>query len=139
MSERLDRYVNFLETLSLDNLAAIGDYVTEDVRFSDPFNDVRGAEKMRVILLEMFEKVGPISFAVSTRVDDGEVGFIAWTFNGTLFGKPWAFEGVSVLRFAEDGRISSHLDRWDSGSDFWALVPVIGWLLRRLRRRLQVH
>ena len=39
-----DRYRRYLETLTPETLKAISDYVTEDVRFKDPFNDVRGVD-----------------------------------------------------------------------------------------------
>lgn len=138
MTEKLDRYVAYLEALDPKTLADIGDYVTDDVRFADPFNDVRGCEKMVRIFEEMFENVGPVTFVVSRRMIEGDHAFISWQFSGTLLRKPWSFEGMSELTFAADGRVSSHIDRWDSGSSFWERMPVIGWLLRRMKRRLQI-
>ena len=52
-------------------------------------------------------------------------------------GAPWHVDGVTELHFAADGRVDSHLDYWDSGSQFYAHLPVLGWVVRKVRQRLQ--
>jgi len=139
MTDRLDTYITYLESLTPETLPSLDQYVTNDVRFCDPFNDVRGVALMTRVFEEMFENVGPVAFTVTKRAELGDQAFIAWRFDGRLFDKPWTFEGVSELTFAADGRVVEHIDRWDSAGDFWQRVPLIGWLLRRMKRRLQVH
>jgi ketosteroid isomerase-like protein len=131
-----ERYRRYLETLSPRNLEALPDYVTPDVRFKDPFNDVRGADAMSRVFRHMFENVAGIRFTVRNAATDGDVGLMTWRFEGTLKGKPWAFEGASSLRFAADGRVAEHIDYWDAAGDFYERLPIIGWLLSSIRRRL---
>ena len=40
----LDKYVLYLETLNSSTINSLDDYVAENVRFKDPFNDVIGSE-----------------------------------------------------------------------------------------------
>jgi hypothetical protein len=47
VTEGQDHYRQYLETLTPATLDFLGDYVTDDVRFRDPFNDVRGAAASR--------------------------------------------------------------------------------------------
>ena len=51
----LDKYAQYLENLSLSTINSLDNYVADDVRFKDPFNDVRGSEKMKAVFLHMFE------------------------------------------------------------------------------------
>ena len=44
----------------------------------------------------------------------------------------------SHLRFAADGRIAYHRDYWDAAEEVYEKVPLLGGLLRRIKRRLQV-
>ena len=133
------RYRSYLETLTPGALAQLGEYVRDDVRFRDPFNDVSGVDAMRDVFIHMFENLGPVRFTVSELVSDGDLCMLVWRFDARLSGKPWSFEGTSVVRFAADGRVASHIDHWDSAGAFYERLPVIGWLLARIRRSIGVR
>jgi len=133
------RYREFLETLGPETLARLPDYVSADVRFTDPFNDVRGVDAMTAVFRHMFENLGAVTFAVERMSFDGEVCLMSWRFSSTLRGKPWTFEGTSVIRFDEAGRVVEHVDHWDAAGSFYERLPVIGWLLARIRTRLAIR
>ena len=44
--------------------------------------------------------------------------------------------GGSHLRFEESGRVSFHVDSWDVGAAVYEGVPVLGALVRAVRRKL---
>jgi predicted ester cyclase len=134
-----ERYRQFLETLTPDTVDRLRDVVTSDVRFKDPFNDVRGADAMTRVFRHMFENVADIRFTVGHMASDGDTALMAWRFEGVLGGKPWGFDGTSVVRFAPDGRVAEHVDHWDAARDFYERFPVIGWLLAWLRGKLAVR
>jgi len=139
MTEPHERYRAFLETLTPETLGRLRDHVTPDVRFKDPFNDVRGADAMARVFRHMFANVADIRFTVHHSMASGDTALMAWRFDGVLGGRPWRFDGTSVLRFAADGRVAEHIDHWDAARDFYERFPVIGWLLAWLRRRLAVR
>ena len=60
MTTLCDAYQLYMETLTPASLADLSTYVTEDVRFKDPFNDVQGIENMRAIFAHMFETLSLI-------------------------------------------------------------------------------
>jgi len=57
-----ERYRRYLKTLTLETLDALPDYVIDDVRFKDPFNDVHGADAMHRVFRHMFDNVGNVRF-----------------------------------------------------------------------------
>ena len=134
-----ERYRRYLETLSPDTLGDLAEYVTDDVRFCDPFNDVRGVDAMGRVFRHMFESVKDIRFRVHHMAMDGETCLMDWTFEGRLSGRFWVFDGTSVVTFSADGRVSDHIDHWDAGANFYERLPIIGWLLSRVRRRLAIR
>ena len=111
-------------------------YVSADVHFQDPFNDVHGIDAMAEIFRHMFELVGPVRFTVYQAQAAGRVGLFSWRFEGQLFGKPWVFNGTSVITFDEDGMVIVHIDHCDAAQNFYERLPLIGWLFAWLRRRL---
>jgi hypothetical protein len=44
--------------------------------------------------------------------------------------------GATHLRFAPDGRIAYHRDYWDAANELYAKLPLIGPVMRWLRRKL---
>jgi steroid delta-isomerase len=139
MTRSHERYRQYLETLTPTKLERLGDYVTEDVRFRDPFNDVTGEEAMRRIFQHMFEAVGPVTFRVSRMATDADHCLMSWRFEAILRGRPWAFDGMSEVRFGADGRVVEHIDYWDAASAFYERLPLIGPPLKWLRGRLAVR
>ena len=136
MTTPIETYAVVLEGLTADNLSTLSNHVTSDVHFVDPFNDVTGVDHMIRVFSDMFAEVGPVRFSVSEAHGNASTGMMAWQFEGELRGKPWTFEGTTVLRFYSDGRICEHTDYWDAASNFYERLPVIGWLLGVLRRQL---
>ena len=138
-TEAADRYRRFLETLTPEKLDRLPDYVTTDVRFKDPFNDVRGPGAMQRVFRHMFENVDNIRFTVHHVALAGDTCFMDWRFEGRLGGRDWSFEGASVITLDTDGKVVAHIDHWDAASAFYECLPVIGWLLARIRGRLAIR
>ncbi|MEM1047893.1 MAG: nuclear transport factor 2 family protein [Pseudomonadota bacterium] len=134
----LDRYCTYLETLSPERLAHLQDYVSADVHFRDPFNDCKGVDTMRSILDHMYQTFGTVGFKVSARSRTGDTAFIAWRFDSAWRGRAIVFDGVSHLTFNRDEHVTAHIDYWDAASGFYEKLPVIGWPLAALRRRISV-
>lgn len=136
MTGPLKRYRLFLEELTPENLPRLVDHVTPDVHFKDPFNDVVGAEALAEVFRDMFRQIPDVRFSVRQAMAEGNVGLMTWRFEGRLRDQPWIIDGASFVRFAEDGRVAEHIDYWDAASHFYERLPVIGWLLSRIRRRI---
>jgi len=61
---------------------------------------------------------------------------LTWDFNFRTGGRARLVRGVSHLRLASDGRIAWHRDYWDAAGELYETVPVLGAVMRFLRRRL---
>ncbi len=140
MATDLDPLVHYFENLSLASVNRLPDFYTPDAAFKDPFNDVRGPAAIQRIFTHMFSQVHEPRFRVVERVVDAQGAVLVWDF---LFGvkvwgrlRPQVIRGASHLKFAHDGRIAMHRDYWDTGEELYMKVPLLGWLMRMLQRRL---
>ena len=139
-AEALQRYVDFYEQMTPASIARFGEVMTEDARFADPFNDVQGLDKVQAIFEHMFENLTDVRFSVKHAALSGdETALLSWTLNASMGGKPWNVVGMSEIKFAADGRISQHIDHWDAARQFHERLPLVGWLLRAIRKRLQIQ
>jgi ketosteroid isomerase-like protein len=132
--------IRFFETLSEGTVARIPDFYSDDARFKDPFNDVRGTSAIQRIFTHMFTQVSEPCFVVGERVVDATGAVLVWDFH---FGvRCWGsvrtqvIHGVSHLKFAADGKVTCHRDYWDTGEELYMKLPVLGLLMRALRSRL---
>jgi steroid delta-isomerase len=140
----LQRYIDFFERLEPERLERLQEVMTEDVHFVDPFNDVTGLEKVSLIFEHMFKNLDAPQFSVTHAASVGDAprsGLLRWELSATArFGKREAFRisGMSEVHLADDGRVREHIDHWDAGQQFYERIPVLGWLLRRVRSSLKV-
>ncbi|MDH3977625.1 MAG: nuclear transport factor 2 family protein [Gammaproteobacteria bacterium] len=138
--ERLQRYVQYFEALTLDSLSQLDEVMTGDVFFSDPFNEVTGLEPTRNIFIHMFAELDEPRFRVSSAAvahGNEQTGLLSWTLEAMSRGAPLRIEGMSEIKFAPDGRVCSHVDHWDAARQIYEGVPLLGAILKFLRRRLE--
>ena len=140
-SAKLDRFVAYFETLDRAAVARVPEYYTADAFFKDPFNEVRGIVPIQRVFAHMFEQVDAPRFAVTARFVDGDDAMLTWDFSfGRAPGAPrMLIRGASHVRFAADGRCRHHRDYWDAAEELYEKVPLLGALVRALKRRLQAR
>ena len=73
---KADAYRVYLETLTPETLAKLSQFVTPDVRFIDPFNDITGVNALRHVFEDMFDSVQDIIFNVNALGLDGSVALM---------------------------------------------------------------
>ncbi len=142
-SKQLAHAIQFFEHLSLADCARMGTMYTEHAWFKDPFNEVQGCEKIAAIFTEMFAKMHEPRFRVLSAVEQGELAFITWDFTFRIKSyKPniqQTIHGASQLCFAADGRIAKHRDYWDAADELYAKLPLVGALMRVLKKKFSNH
>ena len=128
--------VRFYETLAPDTLDQLSGLYAADARFKDPFNDVVGIAAITGIFQHMFTTVEAPRFEVTTRLLTGREAMLGWDFHLRLRGRPVVVRGVTHLSFDTDGLVCLHRDYWDPAEELYERLPIIGALMRRLKKRL---
>jgi ketosteroid isomerase-like protein len=136
---RVARIVALFEALTPADLARLGEFYADDARFKDPFNEVVGTLAIRRVFEHMYAALDAPRFVVRDIVAEGDQCFLTWDF---LFrfkrfsaGAQQTVRGGSHLVFAGDGRIALHRDYWDAAEELYEKLPVVGTLMRWLKRR----
>lgn len=130
------RVIALFEGLQVADLARLGDFYAADARFKDPFNDVCGLAAVTRIFGHMFEALGEPRFTVLQAIGGGDGVVLTWDFDFRLGRRPLRIHGASHLVFDQGGRIVRHRDYWDAAEELYAKLPLLGALMRALRRRL---
>lgn len=132
----LDDAIRFYEQLSPDNLAALARLYHPDARFEDPFNEVHGLAAIERILRHLFDQVDRPRFIVKEVAAEGRTAFVTWDFVFGTGPRARTVPGVTHWQFDGLGRIVDHRDYWDPAQELYAHWPLLGTLMRWLRRRL---
>jgi steroid Delta-isomerase len=125
--------IAFYEQLQPADLARLDRLYTDDCRFKDPFNEVTGREGVRRIFAHMFATVSAPRFVVTRALVEGDQAFLAWDFHFNAM----TVRGASHVRFAACGRVAEHRDYWDAAEELYEKIPVLGALMRLLKRKLR--
>ncbi len=138
--DAVPRFVAFFTQLHEPGLdTRIADLYAPSLHFSDTLTIVTSRDE----LLEHFARIQASGTRIDVIVDDvarsGAELYVRWrmTFHMTVGGELRASDtiGMTLLRFDDAGRVRFHQDFWDSTEGFYRHVPVLGWVLERVRLR----
>lgn len=137
---RVARLVHFFEGMTPAALGRLGEIYADDCRFKDPFNEVTGIDAIRRIYAHMYQTLDEPRFEVTRSVTQGHDCVLTWNFLFRLRSRPGVqqtIRGASHLVLAPDGRITQHRDYWDAAEELYEKLPLLGTLMRWLKRRVQ--
>jgi steroid Delta-isomerase len=138
MDERVAKIVALFERLAPVDLPELADIYTDDASFKDPFNEVQGVAAIRRIFEHMFATLDGPRFIIRDTLVQGDQCFLRWDFVFRMkrFRRDeLVVRGASHLLLAADGRIRAHRDYWDAAEELYEKLPVLGALMRWLKRR----
>lgn len=136
-ADDLRRLVEFFEALTVENAYLTGTIYSADAFFKDPFNEVIGVAEIQRLFEHMFRQVDAPRFVVTTQVLQGDQAFLTWDFLFRMKRFSTAeqcIRGATHLRFNEDGKCCLHRDYWDAAEELYEKLPVLGGLMRILKK-----
>lgn len=136
----IDGLIRFFHELTPESVARFPEYYSADAFFKDPFNEVRGIAAIQRIFSHMYRQVEEPHFVVLEKIVDAGGAMLVWEFHFRirLWGKVdiQVMRGVSHLRFDSEGKVNYHRDYWDTAEELYMKLPVLGTLMRGLRRKM---
>ena len=146
LSASTQHAIHWFEQLQPSDLTHIHALYSADTFFKDPFNEVHHVAGVQAVFEHMFKRLHQPRFVVTNAFDShadatngGGACCLMWTFHFSVkadkAAKPWVIQGASHLRFNADGLITYHRDYWDAAEELYERVPVLGSLMRWLKRQ----
>ena len=123
-------YIRLFSNLSPENINQFDYLISKDIVFTDPFNNIKGVNAFKKIFYHMFEKTQDPKFSVITYTIKNRNVFLKWKMTFYAFKSEQSIEGISELTFNKVGKITSHVDYWDSLNGLFIKLPYVGFLYR---------
>lgn len=137
-SSLVDRFQQLYQSLRDDNLALLGEVYSQDVVFEDPLHRVEGLAALTEYFERMYAGVASIGFEFGEVVAAPGQAMLTWTMHMTHRrlrpGEALALPGASHIRF--DQRVHYHRDYFDAGALLYERLPLLGGVVRAIRRRV---
>lgn len=133
------KYIELFENLNPQAIAQCDEIVSPDIRFKDPFNDLRGIALFKRMLFKTLEDVSEAKFIILDQACSEKHHYVRWDFAGSVKGLgKLKFTGMSELTYDDQKRVCEHIDHWDSVEQFYEKLPFLGWQIRYIKKRLLV-
>lgn len=140
LKEKIIKAFNQLNKNTIDQL---GDFYTDDAEFIDPVSHMKGLPGIKKYYANVYKNVESIRFDFKEIQYDKLTFYAQWvmtfstkTLNG---GKPFAVDGISVMKFNENGKVFFHRDYTDLGSMVYEKVPLLGTVIRMIKKTMHVE
>ncbi len=135
------RFRDFFSVLSEENVRAKADAVyAPDAYLNDTLKEVEGLANIREYFVESARAVQECRVEVTDWARSGDHYYFRWImgirFKKFRKGEETRSIGVSHIRFDTRGRIVLHQDYWDSAAGLFEHIPLVGSLIRLIKRRI---
>ena len=136
------KIVKAFNQLNKNTIDELDEFYTDDAEFIDPVSRIKGLPGIKKYYANVYKNVESIQFDFK-EIQHDELSFYGqWvmTFSTKMLngGKPFAVEGLSVIKFNAHGKVFFHRDYTDLGSMVYEKVPVLGSVIRLIKNSMHV-
>lgn len=118
----------------------VEDLYAESIYFNDSLKTFDSRQKLVDYMKVTAHMLDDSSVEMQQVVRDGNDVFVRWTmtFSSSTLGREITSEsiGMTHLRFDEQGRVVLHQDFWDSAAGLYRNLPVVGYALQQIDKRM---
>ncbi|WP_165311714.1 nuclear transport factor 2 family protein [Vibrio ziniensis] len=129
----------FYQKLDKSNLHLLAEVYHHDVVFEDAAHRIEGLALLEDYFHSLYENVERCQFTIHTMHQADGDGFLAWTMHlqhpKLSGGKQIDVRGMTHLQFSEH-KVIYHRDYFDLGEMLYEHLPLLGGLIRAIKRRL---
>jgi hypothetical protein len=137
----VDRFEAFIADLSTTSVKTqIRSVYAPKLYFNDTLKTIRDVDTLEKYFLTSDDAMSAYGLKVEQTISTPEGVFVRWrmdvTFRRFHKGQVQSSIGISHIRFDKNGLVVYHQDYWDSGTNLYEKIPVLGALIRAVKRRL---
>ncbi len=138
----LARFARFFSDFSPAKVASLlDDTYAEHLYFHDTLKFIGSREALREYLGHSAAAVESCVVRIDEVMGNGRGDYyLRWAmrirFRRFARGRDTDSIGMSHLRFDADGRVIFHQDFWNAAEGLFQYVPLLGWMIRAIQRRL---
>ena len=80
-----------------------------------------------------------VSVSAIWNASSSSAGYIKWQFSfKNKKGLKKIIDGMSEIKFSNDGLVISHIDYWDTGNQIYLKVPLLNLVIKYIKRKIRL-
>lgn len=135
-----EKFIDFYRDLGLHSISKLDGIYHQEVTFIDPVGQHHGLPQVQHYFTHLLDTTKSCNFEVTSMVTEDQMALARWQMKMRHprigKGKEVVLDGVSELLF-KDGRIKQQTDFYDMGTMVYEHIPVLGSLVRLIKRKMQ--
>lgn len=138
----IDKFCALYSTLDATTAEALASIYTQDVEFIDPIAHHHGLDAVKTYFAVLLENTEDCTFHISMiapSAPNEDIDYtVTWTMRLVLKNKsaPIQLQGISILKVRNE-KIYYHRDFYDLGEMVYEHIPVLGWVIHKIKARLR--
>jgi len=137
----IDQVIDFFSNWTQENvLAKVRHVYAENAYYFDTIKEVNGIDAIEAHLLRTLKAMESNTLEITDVAVSGGNYYFRHVANikYKAFKKGQVFRSYAIthIRFDETGKVILHQDYWDSASGIFEHIPVLGGMIRFLKRRI---
>jgi steroid Delta-isomerase len=143
----LQRLSDFYTQITPNSVPSLIELYAPDAYFKDPFNEVRGIKNIVNIFSHMFEQIEQPRFEIlsciqgqTSQDSHDDEAYLVWLFywkRDSQGNEAAPIRGSSHVKFDMSGLVTYHRDYWDAAEELYETLPLLGQLLRFIKKKLK--
>ncbi|WP_371377990.1 nuclear transport factor 2 family protein [Thalassotalea aquiviva] len=134
----VENFVDIYQQLSVDNLQLLSQIYHQDIHFIDPMHEIHGFDSLAKYFANLYQNLQSCTFTITDVICAKHSAAIYWRMTFTHpklnSAKPVTVEGTSMIK--NDGmKVIYHRDYLDVGAMLYEHIPVLGSLVRAVKKR----
>lgn len=137
--EALARFRRFYDEFSPAWIDRVEELYAPGFVFKDAFHQIVGDfPALRAYFHRVLSSLAETRFVVEDTATGSDGSYVRWRWEWRRRAKDprRVVPGVTHLQIGADGRITHHTDLFDAAEGFYETLPVIGAMLRAIKKRL---
>jgi hypothetical protein len=137
--QALERFRRFYDEFSPAWISRLEELYAPGFAFRDPFHELHGDfATLRKYFQRVLDSLAVTRFVVEDLATGSDGSYVRWRWEWKRKDKDElrVVPGVTHLRFDRDGKITYHRDLFDAAEGFYEALPVLGGMLRAVRKRV---
>lgn len=134
----LDNFITTYSKLGTNNLHLLKEVYHQDIEFIDPMHHLQGLDELLNYFDELYTQVSHCQFAIEEVLEAESEAAIYWsmTFCHQKLNKkqPVKIHGHSHIK-SQDDKVIFHRDYLDLGAMLYEHIPVLGSVIKSLKKR----
>jgi len=140
MMKQLSPFIDVYNGLTLGNLDTLEQIHSVEISFQDQVHSIHGLKELTIYFAKLYRTVSSVKFELTNILAHDNDALIERNLSLShpklSNGKVILVEGTRSLTFDQDGKVCHRRDYLDLGAMVYECFPLLGSLIRYLKRRL---